>query len=145
MGRPSHKYRTGSWGWGLAIWTVLIGPNKAKEMMMLGSTISAEMADQLGLINHVVNDDQVMATASEIALQLCMASSSFKRYKISVNNWLKSQFASLFEVSLAAELESMRHADFSEGVNAALEKRNRNSTSCPLRVNLFLCSVSACR
>ena len=40
-------------------------------MMMLGSTISAEFADQLGLINHVVDDDQVMTTASEIALQLC--------------------------------------------------------------------------
>ena len=26
---------------GLAIWTVLIGPNKAKEMMMLGTTIDA--------------------------------------------------------------------------------------------------------
>ena len=43
-----------------------------------------------------------------------------------MNNWLKSQFASLFEVSLAAELESMRHADFSEGVNAVLEKQKFN-------------------
>ena len=109
---------------GLAIWTVLIGPNKAKEMMMLGSTISAEFADQLGLINHVVDDDQVMATASEIALQLCDGpQAALRGTKISVNNWLKSQFASLFEVSLAAELESMRHPDFGEGVNAALEKR----------------------
>ena len=82
------------------------------------------VADQLGLINHVVDDDQVMATASEIALQLCDGpQTALRGTKISVNNWLKSQFASLFEVSLAAELESMRHTDFSEGVNAALEKR----------------------
>ena len=36
---------------GLAIWTVLIGPNKAKEMMMLGTTIDATKAENLGLIN----------------------------------------------------------------------------------------------
>ena len=109
---------------GLAIWTVLIGPNKAKEMMMLGSTISAELADQLGLINHVVDDDQVMATASEIAFKLCDGPQlALRGTKISVNNWLKAQFSSLFEVSLAAELESMRHPDFNEGIDAALGKR----------------------
>ena len=68
--------------------------------------------------------DKDLPYASEIALQLCDGpQAALRGTKISVNNWLKSQFASLFEVSLAAELESMRHSDFSEGVNAALEKR----------------------
>ena len=44
--------------------------------------------------------------------------------KISINNWIKAQFSSLFEVSLAAELQSMAHMDYAEGVAAAIEKRS---------------------
>ena len=44
--------------------------------------------------------------------------------KVSINNWLKAQFSSLFELSLAAELESMAHPDFAEGVSSALERRD---------------------
>ena len=109
---------------GLAIWTVLIGPNKAKEMMMMGSTIDAESADRLGLINHLVSDDDVMETSLSLARDLCHGPQvALRGTKVSVNNWIKAQFSSLFEVSLAAELESIKHPDFSEGVKAAVEKR----------------------
>ena len=109
---------------GLAIWTVLIGPNKAKEMMMLGTTIDATNAENLGLINHVVPEDEVLSKALSIAGTLAQGPQvAIRGTKISVNNWLKAQFSSLFEVSLAAELQSMDHPDFAEGVSAALEKR----------------------
>tara|TARA_Y100001970_G_scaffold28548_1_gene35026 strand:+ start:1898 stop:2683 length:786 start_codon:yes stop_codon:yes gene_type:complete len=109
---------------GLAIWTVLIGPNKAKEMMMLGTTIDATKAEDLGLINHVVPEDEVLSKALSIAGTLAQGPQvAIRGTKISVNNWLKAQFSSLFEVSLAAELQSMDHPDFAEGVSAALEKR----------------------
>ncbi len=112
---------------GLAIWTVLIGPNKAKEMMMMGSTIDAEKAEQLGLINHLVPEGEVLNKALSLASDLSKGPQvAIRGTKISVNNWLKAQFSSLFEVSLAAELQSMDHPDFAEGVKAALEKREPN-------------------
>ena len=112
---------------GLAIWTVLVGPNRAKELMMMGATIDAEDAERLGLINHLVSEDQVLERAHSLASALASGPQvAIRGTKISVNNWLKTQFASLFEISLAAELESMDHPDFAEGVKAALEKREPN-------------------
>lgn len=112
---------------GLAIWAVLIGPNRAKEMMMLGSTIDALTAQQMGLLNHVVPENDVLEKATSLASQLANGPQvALRGIKVSANNWLKAQFSSLFEVSLAAELQSMDHADFAEGVKAALEKRDPN-------------------
>ena len=109
---------------GLAIWTVLIGPNKAKEMMMFGTTITAQDAEQLGLINHLVPESEVLAKAMSMATSLADGpQAALRGTKVSINNWLKTQFTTLFEVSLAAELQSMDHPDFTEGVSAALEKR----------------------
>ncbi len=112
---------------GLAIWTLLAGPNRAKEFMMLGTNASAEEALALGLINRVVGPDEVMSTARELAERLANGPQvALQGTKVSINNWIKGQFASLFEVSLAAELRSMAHPDFAEGVSAALEKRPAN-------------------
>lgn len=109
---------------GLAVWTMLAGPNRAKEFMMLGSTVSADEALRLGLVNRVVGRDEVVAAARELAERLVQGPQvALRGTKVSINNWIKSQFTSLFEVSLAAELESMAHPDFAEGVAAAIEKR----------------------
>lgn len=109
---------------GLAVWTLLAGPNRAKEYMMLGTMASADDALRLGLVNHVVEPDDVMTAAHGVAERLARGPQlALQGTKISINNWIKAQFVSLFEVSLAAELRSMGHIDFSEGVAAALEKR----------------------
>ncbi len=109
---------------GLAVWTMLAGPNRAKEFMMLGSTVSADEALRLGLVNRVVGRDEVVAAARELAERLVQGPQvALRGTKVSINNWIKTQFTSLFEVSLAAELESMAHPDFAEGVAAAIEKR----------------------
>lgn len=109
---------------GLAVWTMLAGPNRAKEFMMLGTTVNADEALRLGLVNRVVQHDDVMSTAHGLAERLVQGPQvALRGTKISINNWIKAQFASLFEVSLAAELTSMAHPDFAEGVAAAIEKR----------------------
>ena len=112
---------------GLAVWTMLAGPNRAKEFMMLGSLVGAEDANRLGLVNHVVQPGDVMAAARGIAERLANGPQlALRGTKVSINNWIKAQFSSLFEVSLAAELQSMAHPDFAEGVAAAIEKRPPN-------------------
>ena len=109
---------------GLAIWTVLAGPNRAKEYMMLGSLISSSDAERLGMINHVVAADEVMTRATSLAKRLAEGPQvALRGTKLAINNWIKAQFASLFEVSLAAEMQSMAHPDFATGVRAAIEKR----------------------
>jgi enoyl-CoA hydratase len=112
---------------GLAVWTMLAGPNRAKEFMMLGSMASADEALRLGLVNRVVEPDAVMPTSRELAVRLTQGPQvALRGTKVSINNWIKTQFTSLFEVSLAAELQSMAHPDFAEGVAAVIEKRTPN-------------------
>jgi len=109
---------------GLAVWTVLAGPNRAKEYMMLGTMAKPEDALRLGLVNHVVPADEVMTVAEGLAERIAKGPQlALRGTKVSINNWIKQQFGSLFEVGLAAELASMAHPDFAEGVAAALEKR----------------------
>ena len=48
----------------------LVGMSKAKEIMMIGEWFSAEDAVRLGLANEVVEPDQLMARATEIATDL---------------------------------------------------------------------------
>ena len=109
---------------GLAVWTVLAGPNRAKEYMMLGSMASAADAERLGLVNHVVPADEVMPVAQAMAERLAGGPQlALRGTKVAINTWIKAQFSSLFEVGLTAELQSMAHPDFAEGVRAAIEKR----------------------
>lgn len=94
---------------------------------MLGTLASAEEAHRLGLVNHVVEPDDVLTVANGIAERLVKGPQvALRGTKVSVNNWIKAQFGTLFEVSLAAELQSMAHPDYAEGVAAAVEKRPPN-------------------
>lgn len=47
--------------------TRLVGPAKAKEMIMTCEPVGAEEALRIGLVNRVVPDDELMASAHELA------------------------------------------------------------------------------
>jgi enoyl-CoA hydratase len=48
----------------------LVGLGRAKELILTGRTMDADEAARIGLVNHVVEDDQVLAKAREIATQI---------------------------------------------------------------------------
>jgi enoyl-CoA hydratase len=39
---------------GAVLWPLLTGPKRAKEFLMTGDLVTAQEADRLGLVNHVV-------------------------------------------------------------------------------------------
>ncbi|KAK1295082.1 hypothetical protein QJS10_CPA16g01682 [Acorus calamus] len=45
----------------------IIGPNRAREISLTGKPITAEMAEKWGLANHIVERDEVLNKAKEIA------------------------------------------------------------------------------
>lgn len=47
----------------------IVGMHKAQELVMTARTITAQEAGEIGLVNHVVPGDQLMAKARELALQ----------------------------------------------------------------------------
>ena len=44
----------------LVLWPLLMGPNRAKEFLMTGDLVTAQEADRLGLVNHVVPTESVL-------------------------------------------------------------------------------------
>ena len=57
---------------GAVIWPLLIGPNRAKEFLMLGDTITGADAARIGLVNYALPAEQVMPKARELAQRLAV-------------------------------------------------------------------------
>ena len=58
---------------GAVLWPLLMGPNRAKEFLMTGDLVTAQEADRLGLVNHVVPTDSVLDDAMAMARRLAEA------------------------------------------------------------------------
>ncbi|WP_255152169.1 enoyl-CoA hydratase/isomerase family protein [Halorarius halobius] len=101
------------------IWPLLIGPNKAKEFLMTGKLISAEEAEELGLINHAVEPDELDAKVTELVDELATGSQVAIQYtKMSINSMLEDAVNSALLKSLALERNTMHHPDHAHAVEA---------------------------
>jgi enoyl-CoA hydratase len=91
---------------GAVIWPILVGVNKAKELLMTGEVIDADEALRIGLVNHVVPHDQlqekVMETAQELAAGHTMAIRSTKK---AVNLYIKWMLNQVFDYSCSMEYQ----------------------------------------
>ena len=109
---------------GCVLWPMLLGINRAKEYLMTGDLLSAEDADRLGLVNHVVAPDELeeagMAMARKLAAGPAHAIQFNKRL---VNKTLEDQVSRLYDLALALECVTFDTADHREAVDAFLHKR----------------------
>lgn len=104
-----------------------IGLPRAKAMAMLGNKISAEQAEQWGLIYQVVDDEKLTESAAELASHLA------KQPTEALAN-IKELVHTAFDFSLNEQLERERKAmqhlgrsdDYREGVASFMEKREPN-------------------
>lgn len=109
---------------GAVVWPLLVGPARAKEFLMRGKLVSGTEAHQMGLVNHVVPVDQVMARALEMAEELNQLPPLAVRWtKLSVNKWIKHQLNLILDASIAYEMLSINSKDHHEAVKAFIEKR----------------------
>jgi len=91
---------------GAVIWPWLVGVARAKEYLMTGDSLTAVEAERIGLINHVVPADQLMAKVTALATRLCNGSQmAIRSTKSSVNKVLRDTTNLLFDTSLALEKE----------------------------------------
>jgi enoyl-CoA hydratase len=102
----------------------LVGEGKAMEMILSGEIINAEMALQIGLVNHVVPADQLGAKTMEMANRIAEKSPIALRLakeavrlasRSNLDEGLRRE-ADLFALCFSSE-------DKDEGVRAFLEKR----------------------
>jgi len=105
------------------VWPLLCGMAKAKYYLMLCDAISGEEAERIGLVSLVVDDEQLLDKAYEVADRLASGSASAIRWtKYSLNNWLR-QAGPAFDASLALEFMGFAGPDVREGVASLRERR----------------------
>ena len=109
---------------GCVLWPMLLGINRAKEYLMTGDLLSADDADRLGLVNHVVAPDALeeagMAMAKRLAAGPMHAIQFNKRL---VNKMLEDQVSRLYDMALAFECVTFDTDDHREAIDAFLDKR----------------------
>jgi 2-(1,2-epoxy-1,2-dihydrophenyl)acetyl-CoA isomerase len=106
----------------------LIGPARAAELTMLGETVNAGRALELGIVNRVVADSDLGAAAAELAARLARGPRSIgltkRALEVSHENDLEAQLA----VEERLQSEATTTSDFFEGISAFLEKRRATFT-----------------
>jgi enoyl-CoA hydratase len=108
------------------IWPLLCGLAKARYYLLTNKPLSGAEAERIGLVALCVPDDQVLASAHEVARTLASGSATAVSWtKHALNNWLRLAGPS-FDTSLALEFLGFRLRDVREGLAAAREKRPAN-------------------
>ncbi len=114
---------------GQVIWPLLMGVNRAKYFMMTGDRLPAEEAEKLGLVNFLVDDDQLMKTAMEIADRLAKGPSrAISASKVPINKYIKMVSNLVLPLSLKLEEASMASEDAREAALAFQQKRDPRFT-----------------
>lgn len=105
--------------------TRMVGVGVAKEMMFTGQPITADRAHQLGLVNRVVPEEDLLEEAKELAGQMTQHSPLvFRILKEVVDEGQKTDLSAGLEMERLAWSLVFASEDVDEGVEAFLEKRD---------------------
>ena len=102
----------------------LVGWKRATELLFTGELVSAKAAADMGMINSMTPDDELMSRAMAMAEKLAQAPTAAigeikKLLEASATNDLRSHL----DLERETQIESGKTKDFVEGVSAFLEKR----------------------
>jgi 2-(1,2-epoxy-1,2-dihydrophenyl)acetyl-CoA isomerase len=101
-----------------------VGEKRAAELFMTGDTVTAEHAQAIGMINHVVPAEELVPKATAIAEKLAEApTGAIGRIKKLLNASFSNDLSGQLELEHHCQIESGRSSDFKEGVAAFMEKR----------------------
>jgi 2-(1,2-epoxy-1,2-dihydrophenyl)acetyl-CoA isomerase len=102
-----------------------VGKARAHEMALLGQPVTADQAFEWGLINKVVPDEELMDEARALAKRLAAGPTrSYANSKRALNNSILKIMGEQLDLEAQIQSEMAGTADFAEGVQAFVEKRD---------------------
>jgi enoyl-CoA hydratase len=102
----------------------LVGRNLAKELVLTGEMITAQRAYEIGLVNRVVPQADLMNTAREVAARiLSKGPIAVRTAKMAMNRGLDLDLSNACALEANAFAVGFSTADRVEGMTAFLEKR----------------------
>ncbi len=107
----------------------VVGQQKAAELLYTGRRIKGEDAAAIGLADHLVPADQLLAKATELAAEIAASAPLAVR---SIRETLRGDLADLVKAATdhegAVQADLRKTADFAEGTKAMAERRTPNFT-----------------
>ena len=102
----------------------LIGFQKATALMMLGDKVTAEEAEELGMIFKVISSESFNEEVEKLAVKLAnMPSKALGLIKELLNKSITNTLEQQLELEGKLQIEAALSEDYTEGVNAFMEKR----------------------
>ncbi|HEY2402518.1 MAG TPA: enoyl-CoA hydratase-related protein [Steroidobacteraceae bacterium] len=104
--------------------TKLLGPSKTMELYMLSERVSAQEAEQLGLVNRLVADVELEARTTEFARRLASGPAVAQRYiKENVHAALDLSMEQAFDTEARNMIRCRLTLDCKEAMSAVVERR----------------------
>lgn len=102
----------------------LVGLKRATQLMFTGDLITAAQAAEMGMINSVAADGELMSQVMSMAEKLAQApTAAIGQIKQLLEASAVNDYGSQLDNERKAQIESGKTKDFTEGVQAFLEKR----------------------
>ncbi|MBD43682.1 MAG: 2-(1,2-epoxy-1,2-dihydrophenyl)acetyl-CoA isomerase [Flavobacteriaceae bacterium] len=102
----------------------LIGFQKATALMMLGDKVTAEEAEELGMIFKVISSESFNGEVEKLAVKLAnMPTKALGLIKELLNKSNTNTLEQQLELEGKLQIEAALSEDYTEGVNAFMEKR----------------------
>jgi enoyl-CoA hydratase/carnithine racemase len=105
----------------------IVGLGRASELLMLGDRVNAERSLAIGLANSLVDDSELSATASELAIALAQGPAlAYAATKMLISRQLDSDLAASLELDVMTQallMKSADHAEFYQAFKAGREPK----------------------
>lgn len=124
IGDPHVKVGLVAGDGGALMWPLLVGFQRAKELLFLGDSIDAAEAARIGLVTHCVPDAALDDKVYGLAERLCrVAPLALSWTKRTINHTLRQLAQGTMENGLLMETLSQLTQDHAEAVSAFAQKR----------------------
>jgi enoyl-CoA hydratase/carnithine racemase len=113
---------------GPVVWPLLTSLQLAKEYALTGEKIPAQRAAEIGLVNHVVADDQVLTHAMECARRIArLPQGAVEDTKRVLNIQMERAVLAVLDYALAAEDRSFTTPELRANVDLMLKRSSEGS------------------